>query len=139
MNKSSKFECSALTSGWIGLIAAIGITLLSSLLLPAEILKEVIKYETALILVPIVMFLSSFAGAMVAGKIAKDNGNAAIGIAIGLYILILVCCGFLFFDGMSQKAITGLFAILLGGGASLYLSNIKINQKRRKGRHRKFR
>lgn len=139
MKKRSKFAHSALSAGGVGLVVAIGTILLFSLLMPYFVLAETIQYDTAMILVPAFLCASSFGCAVIAGKITCENKVSAICIGVGLYLLITICCGLLFFDGFSENALVGLPAIMLGGSVGLYISVKKVRSKRQKGRHRKNR
>lgn len=123
-------------AGSIGTGISVIIVIVLSLIFPVMILSGKIGENQISLVATVAQFVSALFGAWIAGKIAGDQKLLGIGLAVGMYFLLLICSALLFFDGFSPRIIIGLISILLGAGAALLILNKR--KKRSKGRRSKI-
>ena len=130
---------STISAGAIGFLASIVLSTILILLIPIGILKEMFDMATAGFLVVAVQFISSFVGSYIAGKRRKENPAAAIGGGIGAYLVLLLCAGLLFFEGLSNSLLPGILAVISGAVLGFFLVIRKKDTGKRRKRHHRAR
>ena len=123
----------------IGTLSAVGVSVFVMLVQPFSILNEYLKPEAIQILAVSTQLIAAFAGTLVAISIANDKRYLVAALCAGMFFLILLCTGLLFFNGLTTWAIAGLLGSMTGAGCAVLLRERKKGAKIRRKNKRRYR
>ena len=136
-NSKNSGKKSYLICQCVGIVIAIAISIVMTLISALLISKEQLPLESQGILAVMIQFLSVLAGALWVGKSSKYNKMICCGILAATYCFILIGSAILFLEGVSDRIYTGLLACVAGCAIGVLLNTIRkptknrINRKRR--------
>ena len=97
-----------------GIAVSVFLSVLLAMLLTTMVLNERAGECTIEYAVPVIAFVSSLAGSVVAGKMAREKVAILAGVTGAAYILILIGMGILFFDGGFHNLWSSLLSVVAG-------------------------
>lgn len=109
----------------LGILIAVSSSLIGASILSVFIQNEYLEIKDAQYAVFIIQLLSSFFGAFVSGKLTTKSRIISCGMVIGGYLLFVVCCGIILFEGLTSGFWSGIIAIIAGFIASFSLCAIQ--------------
>lgn len=115
----------------IGAGTGIAISVAISAILAIFILNEYFEITSAVYFPLVVQFISSFVGALVAGKGAGERITGPCAIASALTLTLQICFGVLLFDGVAGNILWGALGCLIG-----FIAAISICKRPKKMRNR---
>lgn len=121
----------------IGLAAAGILTVIMLLLVTLCIDNEYLKIMNSGYYSPMIQFVSVFAGVWISATIEKEKRiPGAAGVA-GLYYLVCIIVGMLFFEGNGAAALTGFVIVLIAAVAALFVQSVAVSRSKqgKKRRH----
>lgn len=119
---------------FISLIVTLGGAMLTTAMIHGQSWNEN-SYSVASF---VIWLLASFAGATIAGIMAKDRPWLGVLFNAVIYMLILLSVSILFFDGKLGAIGQGIIAVLLGAAPAMLLLTRKTNGINRKIRYPKW-
>ncbi len=96
----------------VGIGMAVSISL--SAILAIFINNQYLQIESAAYFPIVVQFLSVFIGAYIAGRGAGEGAVATCGVTSGVMLVVQMCLGVLFFDGISGNLLWGILGCIGG-------------------------
>lgn len=102
----------------IGLIMSIIISVVLSMILAVLVVNERVGEGVIGFITPLIALLASLIGCITAGKQVEEKLAIVISVTGGIYLLLLVGAGILFFDGGFHNLWTSLLAITLSSAIS---------------------
>lgn len=121
----------------IGLGAAGILTVILLLLVTLCIDNEYLKIMNSGYYSPVIQFISVFTGVWIATAIEKEKRILGAAGVAGVYYLVCIIVGMLFFEGNSAAALTGFVIVLIAAVAALFVQSVvvgrsKLGKKRRR-------
>ena len=138
LKKTSEGSSMMISSG-IGLILMACISMILVLVSAVFINNEYFTVSSIRYLAVAIQFLSVLVGAFAAGKIANQKKAMACLISAGGFLLLQICCGMLFFEGISSGVAWGLIATAVAAVCDIFLcgsSKMRSGSKRKRNRYR---
>lgn len=123
----------------IGTLSAVGVSVFVMLVQPFLIFGEYLKPDSIQILATATQLIAVFAGTFIAISIVNDKRYIVAALCSGIFILILLCTGLLFFDGLTSWAIAGVLGSVTGAGCAVLLRQRKKGAKNRRKNKRHHR
>ena len=111
----------------LGLLVSWAITVIMLCLGAVFVENEYIEIDLTGILTAIIVFLASAAGCLISKITDKSNALMNIIIVSGSYIMSLLICAMLFFDGITGQSLVEIPAVLTGALIALFVGNKEKN------------
>ena len=120
----------------LGLLVSLIISAILTGVIAAAVSKEALSFSGAIIAVPFIQLLASFAGCLFACFTTENDKAISSGAVCSLYYILEIACSGLLLDGISGEFWIGLIASIGGWMAAIFLcTREKTTHKRAK--HRK--